>query len=37
VSDALVFEYLVDGDEDARFLDIAKAVVDGGAEELHRW
>ena len=35
VAHALVFEYLVDGDEDARLLYVAEAVVDGGAEELH--
>ena len=32
---ALAFENLVHGDEDARLLDVAEAVVDGGAEELH--
>ena len=29
---ALAFENLVHGDEDARLLDVAEAVVDGGAE-----
>ena len=32
VAYALVFEYLVDGDEYARLLYVAEAVVDGGAE-----
>ena len=36
VADALLLEDLLDGDEDAGLLDVAEAVVDGGAEELHR-
>ena len=32
----LFFEYLVDGNEYARLLDVAKLVVDGGAEHAHR-
>ena len=33
---ALFLQHLVHGDEDARLLHVAKAVVDGGSEELHR-
>lgn len=36
VADALLSQNLVDGDEDARFLDVAERVVDGGAEDAHR-
>ena len=36
VAYALLFEYLVYGDEYAGFLHIAETVVDGGAKHLHR-
>ena len=36
VAYALLLEYLVDGNQDARLLDIAETIVDGGSEELHR-
>ena len=32
----LLVPYLVDGNEDARLLDVAETVVDGRSEELHR-
>ena len=35
VSHALAFENLVHGYEDASLLHVAKAIVDGGAKELH--
>ena len=34
---ALVFQNLIYGYQDARFLNVAKAVVDGCTKELHRW
>lgn len=37
VAHAFLSQYLVDGDEDAGFLDVAKRVVDGGTEDAHRW
>ena len=36
MTDALLLENLVDSDENTRFLDVAKAIVYGCAEELHR-
>ena len=36
VAHALLVKNLVHGNEDARLLHVAEAVVDGGAEELHR-
>jgi len=35
VAYALLFENLVNGNQDARLFNVAKAVVDGGAEEFH--
>ncbi len=35
VTDAFLVEDLVDGDEDASLLDVAEAVVDGGAKHAH--
>ena len=36
MSHTLLVENFVDSDEDARLLHVAKPIVDGGAEELHR-
>ena len=33
---AFVLQYLVDGNEDAGFFDLAEVFVDGGAEHAHR-
>ena len=35
VADALLLENLVDGNEDARLLDVAEPIVDGSAEQFH--
>jgi len=36
VSHALVFQYFVNGNQNARFLHLSKFVVDGGAKHTHR-
>ena len=37
VSDAFLFENLIDRNKDTCFLDIAKTIVDGSTEHLHGW